>query len=174
MKILIDARLYGLENAGLGRYTMNLVQELIKLDRKNDYVLLLRKKYFDKLSLPANWEKVLADFRHYGFLEQTAVPRIITREKPDLVHFPHFNIPVFFNGNFVVTVHDMLMHKFAGLSASTLPAPLYFLKQLIYRGVFRRAVFGSKKIIVPSQAVKDEILGYYKKIDEEKIKVIYE
>jgi hypothetical protein len=30
MKILLDARFYGLEHAGLGRYTMNLVQELAK------------------------------------------------------------------------------------------------------------------------------------------------
>ena len=67
MRILIDGRLYGLENAGLGRYLINLVNELGKLDAKNNYVLLLRKKYFDGLSLPSNWRKVLADFGHYGF-----------------------------------------------------------------------------------------------------------
>ena len=49
MKILIDARLYGLENAGLGRYTMNLLSELLKIDRKNQYVVLLRKKYFGSM-----------------------------------------------------------------------------------------------------------------------------
>ncbi|MCX6704566.1 MAG: hypothetical protein NTZ07_03950, partial [Candidatus Woesebacteria bacterium] len=59
MKILIDGRLYGLENAGLGRYLINLISELSRLDEKNEYVLLLRKKYFDGLSLPANWKKVL-------------------------------------------------------------------------------------------------------------------
>ena len=40
MKILIDGRLYGLENAGLGRYLINLVDQLSKLDSKNEYVLL--------------------------------------------------------------------------------------------------------------------------------------
>ena len=173
MRILIDARLYGLENAGLGRYTINLIRELSKIDTRNDYAMLLRKKYFDKLDLPDNWKKVLADYRHYSPAEQTLLPKVINEQNPDIVHFPHFNIPLFYKGKFVVTIHDMLMHKFAGLSATTLPAPLYFLKQLIYRAVFRKAIHSSVKIIVPSEVVKKEILEYYK-IDKEKIKVIYE
>ena len=48
MRIIIDARLYGLENAGLGRYVINLVRELSEIDKENEYIILLRKKYFDK------------------------------------------------------------------------------------------------------------------------------
>ena len=54
MKILIDGRFWGLENAGLGRYTINLVEALAKLDKKNKYAILLRKKYFQKLIFPEN------------------------------------------------------------------------------------------------------------------------
>ena len=173
MKILIDARLYGLENAGLGRYTMNLVAELSKLDRKNSYIILLRKKYFDELTLPSNWKKVLVDIKHYSLAEQIELPGMIKKENPDLTHFLHFDVPLIFRGRFIVTIHDMLMHKFAGLSATTLPALVYFIKQLIYRLIFRKAVLASEKIIVPSEAVKKEILEYYK-IDKGKIEVIYE
>lgn len=173
MKILIDARLYGLENAGLGRYIINLVSELSKEDTKNEYALLLRKKYFDSLDLPKNWKKVLADFRHYSFTEQMKLPGLIKNENPDIVHFPHFNIPIFYRGKFIVTIHDMLMHDFAGLSASTLPGPVYFLKQLVYRFVFGRAVNASAGIIVPSNAVRDELAKYYK-VDASKIKTVYE
>ena len=49
MKIVIDARLYGLEHAGLGRYVINLINQIEKLDTKNDFYLLLRKKYFKTL-----------------------------------------------------------------------------------------------------------------------------
>lgn len=181
MRILIDARLYGLENAGLGRYLINLISEISKVDTKDEFVLLLRKKYFDTLVLPKNWKKVLADYRHYSFSEQIKLPATIEREKPDLVHFPHFNVPIFYNavGNlfrkrgFVVTIHDMLMHDFAGLSASTLPAPLYFLKQIAYRLSFRRAVVGSSKIIVPTDAVKNGLVKYYK-IPGSKVVTVYE
>lgn len=173
MRILIDGRLYGLENAGLGRYTVNLVGELAKLDSKNKYIILLRKKYFESLSLPGNWKKVLADFRHYSLSEQIFLPGVIKKENPDITHFLHFNMPVLFRGKFIVTIHDMLMHKFVGLSATTLPAPFYFLKQFAYKIVFRKAIFGSQAIIVPSQAVKKEIVGYCH-VDPGKIKVIYE
>lgn len=173
MKILIDGRLYGLENAGLGRYLINLVEEISKTDLDNQYILLLRKKYFESLNLPGNWKKVLADYRHYGFGEQILLPRAIKKEKPDLVHFPHFNIPLLYKGDFVVTIHDMLMHEYPGLSATTLPAPIYFFKQLIYRYVFGKAIINSKKIIVPSMAVQNEILKRFS-IDRKKVMVIYE
>jgi glycosyltransferase involved in cell wall biosynthesis len=172
-KITIDARLYGLENAGLGRYLINLVGELTKIDSENEYVILLRKKYFDTLNLPENWKKVLADIRHYSLAEQSVIPGIIKKEKPDITHFPHFNVPLAFKGKFVVTIHDMMMHESRGLAATTLPALLYFFKRLGYRLIFDNAVKRSLKILVPSQAVKDELLGEYK-IDPDKIKVTYE
>lgn len=173
MKILIDARLYGLENAGLGRYINNLVDKLSVLDTENNYVILLRKKYFDSLVLPPNWKKILADYRHYSFGEQILLPFLIASHSPDLVHFPHFNVPLFFNGKFVVTIHDTLMHKQKGMDATTLPAPVYFIKRIAYHLVFKNAVIKSGKIIVPSTAVKDDLMLEYG-IDREKIKIIYE
>lgn len=173
MKILIDARLYGLENAGLGRYIINLVEGLSRLDNKNKYSVLLTDKYFRSLTLPVNWKKIRADFRHYSFAEQVKIPDIIKNENPDVTHFPHFNVPLTFKGNFVVTIHDLLMHKNVGLSATTLLPPMYLFKRLGYKTIFRKAVLGSQNIIVPSEAVKKEVIGYYK-IDPEKIKVIYE
>lgn len=173
MKILIDARLYGLENAGLGRYVLNLVGELSKIDNNNEYVILLRKKYFETLNLPKNWKKVLVDFRHYSFSEQIKLPGIINKEKPDITHFPHFNVPVFFNGKYVVTIHDMLMHKSVGKEATTLPMPIYLIKRMGYRFVFDRAVKGANLVIVPTNAVLDEITDKYR-INQSKIRVTYE
>lgn len=163
MKILIDGRLYGGENAGLGRYINNLVSELSKVDRKNEYILLLRKKYFDSLELPKNWKKILTDFKHYGFGEQIFLPLIIKKENPDIVHFPHFNVPVLYKDKYVVTIHDLLMHKQKGLSATTLPAPIYFIKRLAYRFAFDNAVKNASVVIVPSIAVKNEVTKEYSK-----------
>lgn len=173
MKILIDARLYGLENAGLGRYLINLVDLLSQIDRKNEYVVLLRRKYFESLSLPVNWKKVLTEIPHYSFAEQIRLPLIIRKEKPDITHFPHFNVPLFFKGKYIITIHDMLMHKSVGLAATTLPAPLYLIKRIGYRIVFDNAVKRSRKIIVPSKTVKDEVLGRYN-IGSSKVVVTYE
>ena len=46
MRILIDARLYGPKNTGNGRYTKELIENLAKIDSKNNYVILLRKETF--------------------------------------------------------------------------------------------------------------------------------
>ena len=172
MRILIDARFYGIEHAGLGRYTINLISELAKLDEKNFYTVLLRRKYFNQLKLPENWKKIPADFKHYTFTEQLRLPRLLSEQKPDLVHFLHFNVPIFYRGNFIVTLHDITMHGQAR-DATTLPLPIYYLKRLPYKYAFWKSVKSSVKIIVPSKAVKDEVVNYYA-IDEGKVKVVYE
>lgn len=172
MKILIDARLYGLENAGLGRYVMNLIAQLQKVDRKNKYTVLLRKKYFESLKMPKNWQKILADWRHYSFAEQTNIPRVIANQNPGLVHFPHFNVPLAYKGKYVVTIHDILMHKQKGRQASTLSFPKYLVKRAGYKTVFAKAVKGAAKVIVPSNFAKKEVTKYYK-INPNKIVVTY-
>lgn len=173
MKILIDGRLYGLENAGLGRYLINLVASLSKMDSKNSYVILLRKKYFESLALPTNWKKILTDFSHYSFAEQFKLPSIIQKEKPDLVHFPHFNVPILFRGKYVVTIHDMLMHKSVGLAATTLNPLMYLVRRMGYRFAFDNAVKNATKVIVPSLTVKKELSEFYPGI-EGKTLVTYE
>jgi len=173
MKILIDARLYGLENAGLGRYLINLISSLQKIDKKNKYVIILRKKYFNELNLNNNFKKVFFDKRHYSLSEQFQFPTIVKKENPDLVHYPHFNISIFSNKPFVVTIHDLLMHKQKGKEATTLPMPIYLFKRIFYKFIFNFAIKKSVKIIVPSNYVKKEILNYYH-ISDNKILVCYE
>ena len=164
--------MYGLENAGIGRYLINLINNLEEIDRDNNYVLLLRKKYFNELNHFRNYKKVLADFSHYTFGEQINLPVLIKKENPDLVHFPHINIPVLYKGKFIVTVHDMTMH-YQGISATTLPLYKYLLKRVPYSYAFRQAVLNSAAIITPSKTVKDEIVNYFK-INPEKVSVTYE
>lgn len=173
MNIVIDARLYGVENTGIGRYSIGLLRSLKKIDSKNHYHILLRKMYFNQLNLPGNFKKVLVDIPHYSIQEQTKLPSIIASLNPDLVHFLHFNVPVTYKKPYVVTIHDLLMHKQKGTKATTLPAPMYFAKRLGYKFVFGSAIKNSKRIIAPSEAVKQEIMDYYK-TSKAKIPVIYE
>lgn len=173
MDILIDARMYGLEHSGIGRYIVNLVEALKNLkNEKYSFTIILRKGYFDKLILPGSWRKIQADFRHYSFQEQLFLPRLIEREKPDLVHFPHLNIPFFWQGRFIVTIHDLTMQR-QGINATSLPAPIYYSKRVPFLLITRKAVKDSVKIIAPSHAVKNDLINYYS-IDPDKVEVIYE
>ena len=172
MKIVIDARMYGLENAGIGRYLINLLNELQKIDSKSKYIVLLRKKYYQRLKLNNNFKKIEADFRHYSFAEQIKLPGILSKHKSALIHFPHFNIPINFKGRFVVTLHDLTMHK-QGRKASNLSLPFYYLKRPVYKFIYKKAVNDSEKIIVPTRQIKNELIEYFN-IDKKKVRVIYE
>lgn len=161
MKILIDGRFYGLENAGLGRYTIELIDNLQKIDTKNKYFLMLNKKYFNKLNLLKNWEKILVNSKHYSFSEQIEIPKIVNKIKPDFTHYLHFNVPLFSPRPYLVTIHDMIMHSSKGLSSTTLPWYLFMIKRIGYKISFWKTVKSAKKIISPSETVKKELKKYF-------------
>ena len=172
MKIAIDARFYGLEHAGLGRYTMNLIAELLKLDRDNKYYILLRKKYFKTLKLDSHWEKVLVDVPHYTLREQVVIPLKLKKIKPDIYHSLQINFPMMYKGKSVVTIHDLTQLSYTK-RATTLPMPLYLLKHLAVKIILSQAVKKCKSIIVPSRAVGRDLIDIHN-VDQKKLKVIYE
>ena len=171
MRIGIDARLYS--ESGIGRYIRNLLKYLQKLDSNNDYFVFLLKKDFDKVILGKNFQKVEANFKWYGIEEQYKFPGLLNKYKLDLVHFPHFNIPIFYLGKFVITVHDLIHQKFQMNRVTTLNPITYKIKQFGYSTVFNIALRNSQKIFVPSNYVKKEILKKFS-VYKDKIVVTYE
>lgn len=172
-KIVIDARFYGHENGGLGRYTINLLKELSKIDLTNQYYILLRKAYFSKLELPENYHQVLVEARHYSFKEQISVPLTLRRINPDVTHFLHFNVPLLWRKSFIVTIHDLIMHSTKSQESTTLSFIPFLIKRFMYFLSFNHAVRTSKEIIVPSEFVKNELLKHYS-VNAQKIAVMYE
>ncbi|OGE64908.1 hypothetical protein A3I48_03360 [Candidatus Daviesbacteria bacterium RIFCSPLOWO2_02_FULL_36_7] len=166
MKIVIDARMYG--ESGIGRYIRNLIFNLGKFDSKNQYFILLLKKDLHRFKYSENFHEIAADFRWYGVGEQIKLLGLFKELKPDLVHFPHFNVPVFYKGQYVVTIHDLIHQHFSMQRSTTLNPLAYSFKRLSYKVVFRNAVNKACKIIVPSNFVKDQLIAEWK-INTEKI-----
>ncbi|MEW6407841.1 MAG: glycosyltransferase family 1 protein [Patescibacteria group bacterium] len=174
MKIGIDARFFGPPGKGLGRYTEKLVKNLEKIDFENQYSIFMRRETWnDYQPENPNFKKVLADLKWYSLSEQIFLPRILSRKKLDLIHFPHFNVPIFFRGNFVVTIHDLILLKFPTKRATTLGPIKYLIKYWGYKKTIINAVKSAKRIIAVSNYTKSEISDYFK-INPEKICVIYE
>lgn len=172
MKIGIDARM--ISATGIGRYTKSLIENLAFVDEENDYFLFLKKDDFDTYKVPAsNFKKVLADFHWYGISEQLKFPKIINDLQLDLVHFPHFNIPIFYKGRFITTIHDLTLHKYKTNKASTKNFLTYQIKHLLYKIIIKKAINKSEIIICPSKFTKRDILEQFK-ISEDKIIVTYE
>ncbi len=181
MRIGIDARL--INQTGVGRYIRNLIENLQEIDRKNEFVLFARSNDFDSVkssivNLPAGkagskWSIIRTDIRWHSIEEQVKFPKILNKEDLDLVHFPYFSVPIFYNKPFIVTIHDLIIHHFPTGKASTLPSPIYWSKILAYKYVISKTAQKAKKIIAVSNSTKDEIIDHLK-IDPNKIIVTSE
>jgi glycosyltransferase involved in cell wall biosynthesis len=178
MLIGIDCRLSGPEHAGIGRYISELTVRLIN-NRTHNWVLFFSNLSQAENVLPkdafkqSNVQIKFVQVKHYTLKEQILLPIVFNKFKLDLLHVPHFNIPIFYRGKIIVTIHDLLWHDQKGAKVTTLPAHLYWLKYFAYLMVARMAVNKSAKIIVPSKTIKGELIKHYPNAVK-KIKVINE
>jgi len=174
LRVGIDVRLWS--ESGVGRYTKNLVLNLAKIDSKNDYFLFSLQKNISEIQakIPNSKFKIIkADIRWHSLDEQLKFPKILNKYNLDLTHFPYFSIPIYYKKPFVATIHDLIIDHYPTGKASTLPLPIYKIKQIGYKKVLRRAISDAKAIITVSNATKEEIVGHYKATSE-KIIVTYE
>lgn len=175
MKIGIDARLWS--QTGIGRYVRNLILNLAEIDNKNEYVIFVVKKDREEIGIKlkkySNWKIVVFNTKWHSILEQINFPKVINKEKIDLMHFPYFSVPIFYRGSYVVTIHDLIYHHFISGEASTLPLWLYGFKMLAYRLIINTAAKRSKKIIAVSHFTKEDIIENLM-VNKRKIEVVYE
>lgn len=168
MRIGIDARFY--QESGVGRYLRNLIFNLQTIDQKNEYFIFFLPKDYDEFKQKKNFQKVKADFLWYGFAEQLKFPSLLKRFELDLVHFPHFNVPIFYKGKFVVTIHDLIHQHYVMKKATTLNTLSYRVKQFGYKRIFKTAIKKSLQILVPSSFVKEGLIKEWS-IDQNKIRI---
>ncbi len=174
MKIGIDARFFGPENKGLGRYTQKLITHLERIDHNNKYVIFLRRENFDAyVPQSANFTKICADYRWYSFAEQLFFPFVLYKQKCDFVHFPHFNVPLLYRKKFIMTIHDLILLRYATQRTSTRFALFYWFKFFMYRIVIASAIRRSSLIIAVSHFTKKDICAHYPAACK-KVKVVYE
>lgn len=171
MKIGIDCRLWN--ETGVGRYIRNLVSNIQKLDKKNEYILFVLSKNYNEINNQLstfNFQLVKADIRWHTLEEQIKFPQILNRGNLDLMHFPYFSVPLIYNKPFVVTIHDLIQNNYASGRASTLPPFFYYIKKVGYKKVLGNAIAKAKKIIVPLQSVEKDLMSTLK-VSKDKIVV---
>ncbi len=172
MRIGIDARMYRKGTAGIGRYSQNLIKNLLELDHENQYVLFMtpadEREARDQLRPFKNYKIVNVDITHYSLAEQTKLAGIIDREKCDLVHFLNFNYPVRFRGKFIVTIHDLTLLFYPEAANKT-----GFFRKKAFNYVIGQACRKAAKVIAVSENTKNDIIRTLA-IDPAKITVIAE
>jgi glycosyltransferase involved in cell wall biosynthesis len=162
MRILIDARMMGPENTrGLGRYIEELIRALLDLAPEHRYVLVTRTAKHPFVE-HASVETLVADIPWYGMEEQRCMPAIIASAKADVVHIPHWNVPLSYRGPLVVTIHDLLLRHVPESAKASLRGPLVSLvKRVGYRLAVSHAMKAARSILVPTQFVAEDIRHFY-------------
>jgi glycosyltransferase involved in cell wall biosynthesis len=146
--------------------------ELLLKDKLNSYCLFYRQNYIApeilrELKKYSNATFIASTSRHYSISEQTAFLGLLNKENCDLMHFPNFNVPIFYKKPYVVTIHDMVHHKISGAKKSR-----YF-HFLAYKKVIEKAAKNARAIITVSESSKKDIVKHLNVLPR-KVEVIYE
>lgn len=152
-------------------YILHLLRRFGAISPQDEFTIYHKKDFNPELTPP--------DFSNYRvkkipwplFWTQIRFAREIIKDKPDRLWMPMHNIPVMAKilknkeTKITVTIHDLAFKIFPGHFPKKDLGKLNFLTAL--------AVKYADKIIAVSESSKKDILKFYPKIKEEKIKVIH-
>ena len=156
MKVLLDATAIPADLGGVGRYVDDLVPELIACGVNLAMAVQQRDVAHFSAKVPrAHLFPVSQSMESRGARmawEQTGLPALIRRIRPDVLHSPHYTFPALHQVPVVVTLHDATF-----FSHPQAHSPL---KQKFFTSAIRRAVRRADALVVPSQATRDETIKY--------------
>ena len=164
MKIAIDARKW--RDYGIGTYVRNLVRHLARIDHETTYFLFCDDADEATLrDLAENFVPVVDSSPGYSVQEHFSIPRQLQRLGADLLHTPHYVLPLLCRKPSVVTIHDCIHLLF--------PQYLPNRMALSYaKFMLRHAVHKSAVILTVSEASRRDILRFYPEADPDRIQVV--
>lgn len=156
--IVIDARI---RKSSTGRPVDRLLHYLEELDSPYKYTVILAKND-DWAPKSKKITVVKSRFPIYSFnpLQQVLFAVQLYRLKPDLVHFTMTGMqPLFYFGAQITFTHDLTMLNYT--RPGRLPKWLHKVRMYGYRLLFWQSHRKAKKIIVPTQYVKEALYKYH-------------
>jgi glycosyltransferase involved in cell wall biosynthesis len=164
MKIAFDLR--RLKNLGIGRYMKCLVEAILTEEPLGDYLLILPPGAEGMIQAGgSNAKTITPKLKYYSIREQVQLPRILREHKVDLLHSPHFMLPLVRTCPSVVTIHDMIgLVRKENIQSR--------IGRVYFRFMISAAVRLADRIITDSKFSRGDIVRCLD-VDPEKVKVIY-
>jgi len=150
VRIAIDCR--KLRDFGIGTYLQNLLQHLVRIDTRNEYVLMCFERDAERLQNLGSVLMVSSGL--YSISELVSLGRVVASARADLFHEPHYVLPYGISCPAVVTVHDIIHVLFPDYLPGTLA-------RLYARHFMRRALSASAAVITVSDASRADIVARY-------------
>lgn len=164
MRIAFDLR--RIKNPGIGRYMQCLVEAMLALETRHEFLLVLPPDAQTMISDPAGRaEKLACGVKYYSLQEQWKLPQILRRHKIDLLHSPHFLLPLMGRCSTVATIHDVIYLA----CKQDLPS---WMGRVYYQQMMAAAARKADRIITVSEFSKNDIVRFLK-VDPARIEVIY-
>ena len=152
IRLALDAR--KITDFGIGTYLTHLLSGLA-LRPEFDLVVLVRPEHEQRVENLAPGARTMAvSAKGYGVAEHIKLPIALWRERPDLVHIPHYVIPLLMPGPLVVTVHDIIQ-LFYPPRRHTQLASLYL------RFMMRAALRRSRRVITVSRTSRRDLVSLF-------------
>ena len=158
------------ERAGVGHYTYYLVKNILKHDKKNEYVLFFDWRFRDMKEFEQK-NSVIKNFpfsQYNKFLpfaySHMLISAYLIKEGLDVFHSPITSLPLTYPKKSVVTVHDLAIYK----NPSWFPSQIFSTKLLVPQSL-RKA----DKIIAVSDSTRRDLKNIFN-IPAKKMKVIHE
>jgi glycosyltransferase involved in cell wall biosynthesis len=153
MKIGIDATSLCRKITGIEYYTLNLVKNILKMNTKNEFLILFRKKIHPEINdLNSKAKFLICPINNQVFCEQIWIPYIAIKEKVDFMHFPAFPPGLLYFGRCVFTIFDAIVWKY--------PETLTWKGKGYMRPLTMLGAIKAKKIITISENAKRDIVQY--------------
>lgn len=163
MRVCLDAR--KLWDSGIGTYIRGLLAGFPEVSADIQFDLIVRKgDSFPDVMTSTPFRCFSSGSKEYSIGELFTISRIANNTSADLLHAPHYVVPLRLKMPLVVTVHDVIHLRF----------PEYFAAyQRIYaRWMLQRACSISEVILTVSECTKQDLIRMFG-VDADKITVGY-
>ncbi|MBP3461180.1 MAG: glycosyltransferase family 4 protein [Bacilli bacterium] len=165
MKIGIDARPLVEKKTGIGTYLNEILKEINKIDKENEYYLYSNKKIVLDFELNKNFKICEHSYKIGTFFVLYKLSKILKKDNIDLFWGTEHCLPrKKEKTKYLLTIHDLALKK--------MPSVGKFYNVLIQNFILKKSCDNADKIIAVSKSTKKDLIELLK-INDEKIKVIY-
>jgi glycosyltransferase involved in cell wall biosynthesis len=154
MRVALDATAIPHRRAGAGNYIFKLLEALAAVDRENEYVFFAKRAHVEELDIEQpNVRLVPVDHpsRPLRLLwEQSVLPYRLRRLEVEVLHSPHYTMPLRKACRSVVTIPDMTFEL--------LPSMHGLPKRLFFRAMMRWSARHADRLIAISESTRSDVV----------------
>ena len=162
--VAVDVRMWN--HPGIGRYIRELTKQPAYRSFENKIYFLGRAQFKNEILSGGSGDAFKeASSGIYGLAEQFEIP--LKAGGADLLHVPHFNVPLLFRGKLVATIHDLIYVR--GENTLRSGAGRAYVRFLLNHIAKKAAA-----VITVSENTKRELLAFLPKMPSDRVFVTYE